>query len=270
MRSVRDARRIRLSSTSVLALCLACGLSEGARADSSFWIGGTNDWFLYSNLSLGSTSPDSGDTARIDSSGVVIDGASAAVGTLFLGLSSAADLTIEDDLASDSVSLGWNSGSTGTAIASGTGNVWTNTGAIYVGNGGGGVISILDGAAVSTGEMNIASGTTSTGTVTLQRVGTDRTAVIQVLQDFEALQHDVVGFPALDVGDETHAAGIMFIGGIVKTLLLGQIHLLFLKRQRSSRVRGRACPKNERAQKSRARAHRLCGLHQLGACNAFW
>ncbi len=106
--------------------------------------------------------------------------------------------------------------------------------------------------------------------IALQRVGTDRTAVIQVLQDLEALQHDVVGFPALDVGDETHAAGIMFIGGVVKTLLLGQIHLLFLKRQRSSRVRGRASPKNERAQKSRARAHRLCGLHQSGAYNAFW
>ncbi len=168
MRYVRDARRIRLSSTSVLALCLACGFAQAARADSYFWIGGTNDWFLDSNWSWGSTSPDAGDAARIDSSGVVIDGASASVGTLFLGLSSAADLTIEDDLASDSVSLGWNSGSTGTAIISGLGNIWTNTGAIYVGNGGDGVISILDGAAVSTGEMNIASGTTSTGTVTLQ------------------------------------------------------------------------------------------------------
>ena len=168
MRTFRTARSIRLSSTSVIALCLACGFSEGARADSYLWIGGTNDWFLDSNWSWGSTSPAAGDTARIDSSGVVIDGASAAVGTLFLGLSSAADLTILDGLASDSVSLGWNSGSIGTANVSGPGNVWTNTGAIYVGNGGGGVINILDATAISTGEMNIASGTTSTGTVNLQ------------------------------------------------------------------------------------------------------
>ncbi len=168
MKHVRIARRTRLLSTSALALCLAGGFSSAARADSVYWNGGTNDWFLDSNWVWDGHTPNAGDTARIDSSGVVIDGAGAYVGTLFLGLGSAADLTIQDDLTSDSVSLGWNSGSMGSATITGAGNSWTNSGAIYVGYGGGGVISILDGAAVTTGEMNIASGTTSTGTVNLQ------------------------------------------------------------------------------------------------------
>lgn len=168
MKHVRIARRTRLLSTSALALCLAGGFSGAASADSVYWSGGTNDWFLDSNWVWDGHAPNAGDTARIDTTGVVIDGAGAHVGTLFLGLGSAADLAIQDDLTSDSVSLGWNSGSMGSATITGAGNTWTNSGAIYVGYGGGGVISILDGAAVTTGEMNIASGTTSTGTVNLQ------------------------------------------------------------------------------------------------------
>lgn len=168
MNNARLAHRIRLSSTSALALSLAAGFSGAAQADSVYWSGGTNDWFVDSNWVWDGHTPNAGDTARIDAPGVVIDGAGANVGTLFLGLGGAADLTMEDDLTSDSVSLGWNSGSTGSATITGAGNDWTNSGAIYVGNGGDGVISILDGAAVTTGEMNIASGTTSTGTVNLQ------------------------------------------------------------------------------------------------------
>lgn len=168
MNNARLARRIRLLSTSALALTLAAGFSGAARADSVYWNGGTNDWFLDSNWVWDGHTPNAGDTARIDTTGVVIDGAGAYVGTLFLGLGSAADLTIQDDLTSDSVSLGWNSGSIGSATITGVGNAWTNSGAIYVGNGGDGVISIVDGATVSTGEMTIAAGTTSTGTVNLQ------------------------------------------------------------------------------------------------------
>lgn len=168
MNNARLAHRIRLSSTSALALSLAAGFSGAAQADSVYWSGGTNDWFVDSNWVWDGHTPNAGDTARIDAPGVVIDGAGANVGTLFLGLGGAADLTMEDDLTSDSVSLGWNSGSTGSATITGAGNDWTNSGAIYVGNGGDGVISILDGAAVTTGEMNIASGTTSTGTVNLE------------------------------------------------------------------------------------------------------
>ncbi|GEO85458.1 MULTISPECIES: autotransporter domain-containing protein [Alphaproteobacteria] len=168
MKAARLARRMRLSSTSALALCLAGGFAGAAKADSVYWNGITNDWFVDSNWVWDGHTPNAGDFARIDTTGVVISGAGAYVGTLFLGISSTADLTIEDDLTSDSVSLGWNSGSLGTATITGAGNTWANSGAIYVGYGGDGVINILDGATVSTGEMNIASGTTSTGTVNLQ------------------------------------------------------------------------------------------------------
>jgi hypothetical protein len=42
--------------------------------------------------------------------------------------------------------------------------------------------------------------------------------VIQVLQDHQTLFNNRVAPVALDVGDETDAAGIVFIGGIVQTL----------------------------------------------------
>jgi hypothetical protein len=88
-------------------------------------------------------------------------------------------------------------------------------------------------------------------------------------------------FLALDVGDETHATGIVFIGGVVKTLLMGLIHLLFLKRHARSRAQGpgkgrTGCSpagerrQTERAQKSRARAHRLHDMHHAGAKATKW
>ena len=56
------------------------------------------------------------------------------------------------------------------------------------------------------------------GAVAHQLVGTDRTAVIEVLQDQQTLFDDRMAFLALDMGDETDAAGIVFIGRVVHTL----------------------------------------------------
>jgi hypothetical protein len=42
--------------------------------------------------------------------------------------------------------------------------------------------------------------------------------VIEVLQDQQTLFDDGVAFISLDVGDESDAAGIVFIGRIVQTL----------------------------------------------------
>ena len=92
------------------------------------------------------------------------------------------------------------------------------------------------------------------GTIALQGVGTDCATVVEVLQDLEALEHDVMCLSALDVGDETHATGIMFIGGIVKSLLLGQIHLVFLKRQVTTRVAARNGADEADAHKKAGRA----------------
>jgi hypothetical protein len=62
------------------------------------------------------------------------------------------------------------------------------------------------------------------GAVALQRVGANGAAVRQILQDLEALLDDFMRLLALDVGDEADAAGVVFIGGVVKTLLQGKIH----------------------------------------------
>jgi hypothetical protein len=64
------------------------------------------------------------------------------------------------------------------------------------------------------------------GAVAHQRVGADRAAMIQVAQDQQALLDDVVALAALDVGDETHAAGIVFVGRVVQTLRVRLSHVL--------------------------------------------
>ena len=40
----------------------------------------------------------------------------------------------------------------------------------------------------------------------------------QVLQNFQALFDDIVAFPAFDIRHEAHAAGVMFVLGVVQTL----------------------------------------------------
>ncbi|MCJ7993914.1 autotransporter domain-containing protein [Rhizobium cremeum] len=170
MKSARHLRLCRLSSTSVLALSLACGFSAVAHADSVYWSGaaGNNDWFDNSNWVWGGHTPAAGDTAQIDGTGVLIDGAGGYAGNLLVGISSTADLTVQDDLTTTSVSLGWNAGSQGTITVTGSGNVWNNSSSITVGNDGTGFINILDGAEVASGSFYIGGGPTGTGTVTLQ------------------------------------------------------------------------------------------------------
>jgi hypothetical protein len=50
--------------------------------------------------------------------------------------------------------------------------------------------------------------------------------VVEILEDLEALADDFMTPGALDVGDEAHATGIVFIGRVVQALLLGEIHLV--------------------------------------------
>ena len=53
------------------------------------------------------------------------------------------------------------------------------------------------------------------GAVPHQFIGPHCAAVIQIFQDFQALLDDGMAFPALDVGNETHATGIVLVGGAV-------------------------------------------------------
>jgi hypothetical protein len=59
-----------------------------------------------------------------------------------------------------------------------------------------------------------------TGAIAHQRIGTDGAPVIQVLEDLEGLADDGMALLALDMGHEADAAGVMFLGRAVQTLLL--------------------------------------------------
>ena len=52
------------------------------------------------------------------------------------------------------------------------------------------------------------------------RIGADGAAVIEIEQDLQAHLDDVVAGRVVQIGDEADAAGIVLLGGIVKTLRL--------------------------------------------------
>ena len=62
------------------------------------------------------------------------------------------------------------------------------------------------------------------GAVADQRVGPDRAAMVEIDQDLQPASDDVVRFPSLDVDDETDAAGIMLVAGVVEALSFWQCH----------------------------------------------
>jgi hypothetical protein len=44
--------------------------------------------------------------------------------------------------------------------------------------------------------------------------------VVQVFKNLEGLTHDRMALDPLDVGHKAHATGVMFVGGVVQTLVL--------------------------------------------------
>jgi len=54
------------------------------------------------------------------------------------------------------------------------------------------------------------------GAVAHQLVGPDRTAVVEVLENLQALLNDAVRLAALDVGHETDTAGIVLVRRVVE------------------------------------------------------
>ena len=55
-------------------------------------------------------------------------------------------------------------------------------------------------------------------TVAGKRVGADRAAMDQILEDLETVLDDLMARPRLQIGDEAHAAGIMLSFRIVESL----------------------------------------------------
>jgi len=60
--------------------------------------------------------------------------------------------------------------------------------------------------------------------VTNQRIGPDRAAMVEIDQDLQTARDDVMRFSSLDVGDETDAARIVLVAWVVETLSLGRCH----------------------------------------------
>jgi len=56
------------------------------------------------------------------------------------------------------------------------------------------------------------------GAITQQRVITGSAAVVEVFQDQQTLFNDTVALLVLDMGNETDAAGILFVGRVVQAL----------------------------------------------------
>ncbi len=50
-------------------------------------------------------------------------------------------------------------------------------------------------------------------------IGAHRAAMIQIDKELKALRDDIMGFFAFDIGDESHTAGVMLVGGVIKPLL---------------------------------------------------
>jgi hypothetical protein len=97
--------------------------------------------------------------------------------------------------------------------------------------------------------------------------------MLEIVQDLDALGHDVVGFLALDMDDETDTARVMLERAVVQAFILGQSwnhHGLFLAkseslkhRKRSKTAATRPCPPFLRA--SRGEPAPKCFTCDLGS-----
>ena len=74
------------------------------------------------------------------------------------------------------------------------------------------------------------------GTVAGKRVGANRAAVGQVLQDLQALLDDRVRFRAFDMRDKADATRIVFVGGIVQSLGTGRVRHALTSQVKKGRV----------------------------------
>ncbi len=61
----------------------------------------------------------------------------------------------------------------------------------------------------------------NTGPVAGQRVRADRAAMGEVLEDLQALLDDGMAPGALDVRNEAHATGVVFVGRVIEPLFRG-------------------------------------------------
>ena len=106
-------------------------------------------------------------------------------------------------------------------------------------------------------------------TVAHLRVGADGAAMVEVLQDLEALGDDRVRLAVLHVGDEADAAGILLVGGIVEALRRRQRRVA---RRMAGRRGGRLASSRQIAHPALAQrlaARRRCMFRAAGPVEPF-
>jgi hypothetical protein len=74
----------------------------------------------------------------------------------------------------------------------------------------------------------VGQGSENARSIARVRFATARAAVVHIAQHFPGVEHNLMASLALDVRDETHATRIMFVSGVVQTLLRGKRGEIFL------------------------------------------
>jgi hypothetical protein len=105
-------------------------------------------------------------------------------------------------------------------------------------------------------------------------IGADGAAMVEIMQDLQALLHDGVGLAVLHVGDEADAAGIFLEGGIVEPLALRHRRITHCRegrrRCRHARLAGsahRQTPLHAARRFDTGSRHRTHVLHLAGPAN---
>lgn len=162
-------RRRAVYSTSVVSLVLIASFTDLAQAaDSVNWNGSSStDWFTNSNWSWDGHTPMPGDSAQIDLAAgpFISSGTNAFAGALFIGVNNSGSLDLDGSLATDTMTLGYNTGSSGTLTIDG--GTLTNTGLLYVGNAGTGSIVMDNGTSASADTTYLGTAAGGSGTLTL-------------------------------------------------------------------------------------------------------
>jgi T5SS/PEP-CTERM-associated repeat protein len=162
----------RVASLALLTTAISALLCGGAAsADPALnWTGNTdNDWFKTTNWEWdANVIPTPTREARIDHPDVIIAGPTIAkASNLLVGLGSTGSLTIDGTLETTTAALGWNTPSTGTISLSGPSATWSNSGGLYLGNEGSGILTIDNMASVSAGTTYLGAGYGGTGQIDL-------------------------------------------------------------------------------------------------------
>lgn len=152
---------------------LALALAGTAHADTVNWVGPPNgNWFTDSNWNWDGHAPTASDAAHITIAGPLISsGQSAQANQLFIGtgLNTNGTLSIQGSLQTQQITLGNSEGAQGfLTVAESTGS-WTNAGDLTVGNGGQGIVNILNQAIATSGNTTLGASAGGSGTLLLQQ-----------------------------------------------------------------------------------------------------